>query len=211
MLAVLLLNNMMGEEASLVTVPDVVGQDQASAVAELEGALFVVAVQTDYSSTVPAGTVISQSPTAGTEAVEGSTVTIVVSLGIRTNTGAGRSRRRGSKYVIRIDGKIFEADSEAEAVHILNQAQALAEKAARTKAEQIVERALPKVITLGAVKPIQIKAPDVQASGELQAAADRAREAIARTYANESAIAEMRLLMAVRSAQDAEEEFLLLH
>jgi hypothetical protein len=67
--------------APQVTVPDVVGQSQASATAELEGALFVVAVATAYSSTVAAGDVISQSPTAGSEASEGATVTITVSLG----------------------------------------------------------------------------------------------------------------------------------
>jgi hypothetical protein len=67
--------------AAQVEVPDVVGQSQASATAELEGALFVVAVATAYSSTAPAGDVISQSPTAGSEASEGATVTITVSLG----------------------------------------------------------------------------------------------------------------------------------
>jgi hypothetical protein len=64
-----------------VLVPDVVGQSQASGTAELEGEGFVVAVATAFSSTVPAGDIISQSPTAGTEAAAGSTVTITVSLG----------------------------------------------------------------------------------------------------------------------------------
>ncbi len=64
-----------------VTVPDVVGQSQASGTVELEGAAFVVAVSTAYSSIVAAGDIISQNPTAGTEAASGSTVTITVSLG----------------------------------------------------------------------------------------------------------------------------------
>jgi hypothetical protein len=68
------------EEAGIV-IPDVVGETQASGTATLEGEGFVVAVQTAYSSTVPAGEIISQAPTAGTEAAEGSSVTITVSLG----------------------------------------------------------------------------------------------------------------------------------
>jgi hypothetical protein len=64
-----------------VTVPDVVGETQAAGTATLEGDGFVVAVVTAYSSTVPAGTIISQSPGAGAEVPAGSTVTITVSLG----------------------------------------------------------------------------------------------------------------------------------
>lgn len=64
-----------------VTVPDVVGQSQASGTTELEGDGFVVAVATAYSSTVAVGDIISQSPLAGAEVPSGSTVTITVSLG----------------------------------------------------------------------------------------------------------------------------------
>lgn len=68
------------EDAGVV-VPDVVGQSQADATTALEGEGFVVSVQTAYSSVVPAGDVISQVPAGGVEALEGSTVTITVSLG----------------------------------------------------------------------------------------------------------------------------------
>lgn len=61
--------------------PDVVGLDQADAIAALEGAGFVVVVTTAASSTVPAGQVISQVPPGGSMATAGSTVTIVVSTG----------------------------------------------------------------------------------------------------------------------------------
>lgn len=64
-----------------VEVPDVVGETQAAGTATLEGAGFVVSVATAYSSIVPAGTIISQSPTGGSFAASGSTVTITVSLG----------------------------------------------------------------------------------------------------------------------------------
>lgn len=128
----------------------------------------------------------------------------------QTPAGGSRTRRGQRRYVIRVDGKIFQADSEAEAVAILQQVAALADKAALNKADEIVERALPKAISLGAVKPIAIKAPALSVPG-LSAAAEAAQQAIERAYANASAAAELRLLMAVLAAEEDEEEFLLLH
>ena len=63
-----------------VQVPDVVGQSEASARSELEAAGFEVAVNEAPSDTAE-GLVASQSPSAGSEAAEGSTVTITVSSG----------------------------------------------------------------------------------------------------------------------------------
>ena len=82
MLLALQQNLLLGEVPTLVEVPDVVGQSQASGTTELEGEGFDVAVSTAYSDVVAAGTIISQSPTAGSDAIEGSTVTITVSLGV---------------------------------------------------------------------------------------------------------------------------------
>ena len=210
MLLPLLLN--LDTPASTGTVPDVVGETQAQATTDIIAASFTVSVQTDYSSSVAAGLVISQSPTGGSTAVLGTAVTIVVSLGIAPKSGAGRPRRpRRRRYTIRIEGQIFEADSDAEAMYILEQAQALAERAARTKADTIVQRALPKAVSLGKVKPIQIKAPTIAVSDDLAALAESVQQAIAKTYADESANAELRLLLALRAAEEEDEEFLLLH
>ena len=63
------------------TVPNVVGLSQADATAALTGADFVVVVNTATSTTVPAGTVISQNPAGGTTRNFGSNVTITVSIG----------------------------------------------------------------------------------------------------------------------------------
>ena len=128
-------------------------------------------------------------------------------------SGAGRPRRSRRRYTIRIDGQLFEAEGEAEALEILRQAQALAEVAAQRKADDVVERALPKAVRVGAVKPIVLKTPTVQVSQELQAAAAEAQAAIDRAYADASAAAEMRLLLALAAlAEDEEEdELLLLH
>jgi len=65
-----------------VTVPDVVGLTQASAQTAIAAAnLNVGAVTQEYSATVPAGTVMNQSPAAGASVAVGSTVDLWVSLG----------------------------------------------------------------------------------------------------------------------------------
>ncbi len=64
-----------------VSVPNVVGQQQAQAQSTLQGAGFVVKVNTDPTASQPAGQVISQSPSGGGTAPPGSTVTITVSGG----------------------------------------------------------------------------------------------------------------------------------
>ncbi|MEA2434109.1 MAG: eukaryotic-like serine/threonine-protein kinase [Actinomycetota bacterium] len=63
-----------------VTVPIVVGQDEDSAVAEIEGAGLVADTITTPSDE-DAGTVIAQDPEGGSEAASGDTVTITVSEG----------------------------------------------------------------------------------------------------------------------------------
>jgi hypothetical protein len=66
-----------------VSVPDVLGQTRGAAVTILTGAgLAVGTVTQEYSSTVPAGTVISQMPAVGTEVVPGTPVNLVVSRGV---------------------------------------------------------------------------------------------------------------------------------
>jgi len=66
----------------MVTVPDVVDLNQADAEAAILGAnLTVGAVSSVYSDTVPAGSVISQTPTAGNSVSPGTAVDLVVSLG----------------------------------------------------------------------------------------------------------------------------------
>jgi hypothetical protein len=65
------------------TVPDVVGQNQTTAQADIVSANLVVgAITTAYSDTFAAGVVISQNPTDGTDVLAGSPVDIVVSLGV---------------------------------------------------------------------------------------------------------------------------------
>jgi beta-lactam-binding protein with PASTA domain len=64
---------------SQVAVPNVVGLTQAAATTAITGAnLTVGAVTTAFSSTVPAGSVLSESPIAGTQVAAGSAVALVV-------------------------------------------------------------------------------------------------------------------------------------
>ena len=66
------------------TVPNVVGQPQAAASLAIVGAGLVVGTITqEYSATLAAGSVISQTPTAGTSVSSGSAVNLVVSRGVQ--------------------------------------------------------------------------------------------------------------------------------
>jgi beta-lactam-binding protein with PASTA domain len=68
--------------AGSVAVPDVVGLTQASATSAITGAGLVVGTITQQaSSTVPAGSVIAQNPTAGQLVAPGSAVNLVISSG----------------------------------------------------------------------------------------------------------------------------------
>jgi serine/threonine-protein kinase len=65
-----------------VTVPDVVGEDQATAANRLGSAgLTLGTVSNQPSATVPSGSVVSTSPSPGTKVNPGSTVNLVVSSG----------------------------------------------------------------------------------------------------------------------------------
>jgi serine/threonine-protein kinase len=71
-----------------VNVPDVTGLSRAEARAALTGAGFKVKVVQQESATDPPDTVLRQTPAGGTQAVKGSTVTIVVSKA-PPSTGGG--------------------------------------------------------------------------------------------------------------------------
>src|SRR5205085_5182913 len=65
-----------------IAVPNVVGQMQAAAASAITGAgLTVGAVTQQSSSRVASGSVISESPAAGTKVASGSAVSLVVSTG----------------------------------------------------------------------------------------------------------------------------------
>ena len=83
---------MLSEGPSSVTVPDVRGQDEASAEDTLEDRGFQVQVE-DQETTDPTqeGRVISQNPAPGVQVAPGSTVTITVGRLSGTTTSKARS------------------------------------------------------------------------------------------------------------------------
>jgi serine/threonine-protein kinase len=66
---------------NMVIVPDVVGDPEASAIAQVRQALLETTVTRVNHPTVPVGMVISANPSAGTSLAEGTVVTLTVSLG----------------------------------------------------------------------------------------------------------------------------------
>ena len=81
----------------LVAVPNVVGQTQAAATIAITGAgLTVGTVTSQPSSTVAAGSVISESPAVGTSVSSGSAVNLVVSTGRVSSGGDGAGGGGGS-------------------------------------------------------------------------------------------------------------------
>ena len=75
-----------GEEAKMTEVPNVVGKSEAEAEKLIQDANLIVRHDSDYSSEVEEGDVISSDPKAGTEVEEGTEVTIVISLGAEQAT-----------------------------------------------------------------------------------------------------------------------------
>lgn len=122
-----------------------------------------------------------------------------------TQQPAGSSRRR-RHYYVEIDGQIFLADSQAEALGILETAKLLAERAAQSRADSLVEHATPKAIRARVVRKVAIKAPSVSVSDELRDAALQAQQAIERAYRDASVAAELRLLLALQAAQEDEQD-----
>ena len=76
----------MGKEIRMVSIPSVEGSSRSNAIAALTAKKLECETRDEYSSTVAEGYVISQTPEAGAEVEEGSTVTIVISQGKQTIT-----------------------------------------------------------------------------------------------------------------------------
>jgi beta-lactam-binding protein with PASTA domain len=94
-----------------VTVPSVLGEKQDSATQILEGRGFDVEVE-EFESDAPVGEVVEQDPRAGTEAEEGSTVTLSVSSGLGTAKVpdvTGLPERRAAKM---LQGRNFLVETE---------------------------------------------------------------------------------------------------
>ena len=96
------LRGVAGRSTGPVAVPNVVNLTQAAATTALTGAgLALGAVSQQSSATVPSGSVISQTPAAGTGVAAGSAVALVVSTGpVRRRPRPRRLRRRAVVVVV---------------------------------------------------------------------------------------------------------------
>jgi hypothetical protein len=198
-----------GQAAVLVEVPDVVGETQAAGTTTLETALFVVSVTTDYSSSVAAGLIISQSPVGGSFAAQGSTVGIVVSLGARVSEGGSAKPKHRRRYFLEIDGQYFEVDSQAEAEERLKQALTLAQEVV---APEAVERSVKRIRR--GKKAATPDVPKLSSSPEVAEVVDQYRERIEAVYRQIAIDAELRELMRLKLLEEDEDDVitaLLLH
>ncbi len=76
-------NLIVSSGPQLVNVPNVVGQTQAAAQAQITGVTLAMGTVTSQPSTLPVNTVISQSPAAGVQIAAGSAVNLVISSGVQ--------------------------------------------------------------------------------------------------------------------------------
>lgn len=145
------------------TVPNVVGETKAQAITDITAVGLTESDSTAYSATVAAGLVISQNPAAGSQVAPGSNVSIVLSLGVQTDTGA-HPRRKRKRYFVEIDGQEFSVDSERAALALLTEAK----KLVKQSAEEAVEKVDPKVkIAAGIPVPkieTNVKTPTMKAA-----------------------------------------------
>jgi hypothetical protein len=106
----------LARSTRLTTVPDVQGRDAANASVALQAAGFAPDPADEYSDTVPLGAAIRQSPAGGTQAANGSSVTVYYSLGPQTsaessvtpsNTSGGYGQNVGTSGAGVVDTPIF--------------------------------------------------------------------------------------------------------
>jgi hypothetical protein len=190
----------------VVEVPDVVGETEAAGTTELEAVLFVVSVSYSYSSSVAEGLIISQDPIGGTFANEGSTVSIVVSLGpepaddevaggwlFLNQYNAELERRKAAE---RRRKKLEEETEQIENELDRNIAQLMREQEAVEAKRSDLER----------LAELAKKNADVEAA---RLYSERVGDAFAKALVEGSIQAALVLEQELKRAKDEEEEFLL--
>ncbi|MFI3250875.1 MAG: PASTA domain-containing protein, partial [Eubacteriales bacterium] len=76
----------LGPETRKVTLPNLIGENRTQAENKLDLLNLVPVIKEEYSNTIPAGQVMDQHPTAGTEIAEGTEINLQVSLGVDPDT-----------------------------------------------------------------------------------------------------------------------------
>src|SRR5947207_2994372 len=159
-----------------VAVPNVVGQTQAAAASAITGAgLTVGAVTQQSSSTVAAGSVISESPTAGTRGASGSAVSLVVSSGASPPTQVavpnvvGQAQAAATSAItgagLTMGAVTQQSSSTVAAGSVISESPTAGTRVASGSAVDLV-------VSSGAPPPAQVAVPNVV--GQAQAAATSA-------------------------------------
>jgi len=146
----------LGPEPVMVTVPDVVGMTKINAKSALSNAGLVVnLILTDYSSTVPAGSVMAQFPLAGASVAAGSEAFLTVSLGPEMKTVpdvVGMAQADAENAIISAElsvGTITQEYSDSvSAGYVINQSPAAGSSAAKDSAVSLTVSLGPEPVTM---------------------------------------------------------------
>lgn len=130
---------------------------------------------------------------------------------VSVSTGAGRSRRR-RRYVIEIDGQMFEVADSLEAEYLLRQARELAERKANIEVKRQVQKIRRRRKTDTAIR---IELPEIRTTvPDLKPLVAKYRAEIEAIYRQAAEDAELRVLLRRKLRAEDEEEAiisLLLH
>ncbi len=169
-----------------VPVPDVVGMTETNGTTTLQADGFVVAVVTAYSSTVPVGFIISQSPAAGSTPGTGATVTITVSLGeAPVQEGGGgfyfgfdriqheRKRRKREQEELEAETQKIQDDTDREIAKLLREQEAKdAERAEYARLQTLADKYAGQAMKAGVPRKVAaaiLKANEDKTVSSLQA------------------------------------------
>jgi serine/threonine-protein kinase len=104
-------------KANSDTVPDVLGMDTTAAQAVLQAKKFYLGTTTEVESDAPAGTIVAQSPQAGTTAYYGDSIHVSVSIGYvnttRNVTVKFDSSNDGGTWTLLVNGETHTLSAEA--------------------------------------------------------------------------------------------------
>ena len=120
-------------------------------------------------------------------------------------TPAGSSNRR-RKYVVAIDGQDFIVGSVDEAMQLLQQARALAERQVEAKAERVERRLKKRAV----VPVVALPAPVISVPAELKDDLASLVADIQRLYVKASMEMEMRLLLVRQQLDEDDDEDVIL-
>jgi beta-lactam-binding protein with PASTA domain len=136
-----------------VSVPDVVGQPQASAESTITGAGLTVGTKTsEASSTTPIGAVIRQSPVAGSQVASGSPVALVISTGVTVPNVVGQPRPTAESMItnagLSVGTVTTQSDSTVPAGNVISQNPAASTQASPGAPVALVVSSGPESVTV---------------------------------------------------------------